>query len=222
VYSSIIAFVVSSPVVYTFRLAFPPFPASSDTDIDMHSDKVGHCLREAMAERYARSKPAIDKTIPNLVPKPLTCSSSTNDAFASFYPQTTTSLNEARHFCMIDSRPSIVSDADVRDISSQDDDDDSSSFSADSLTSTSIFASDEYFSESNATTEVVDALHELPSEGDKAYTSLPRISNAYSAPTDLAEVVDALYELPSQGEWEELILPRANFAFSGISSFIIV
>ena len=123
---------------------------------------------------------------------------------------------------MIDSRPSLVSDADVRDVSSQEGDDDSSNFSADSLTSTSVFASDDCFSESNATNEVIDALHELPSDGDKAYTSLPCISNTYSDPTDSAEVVDALYELPSQGEWEELILPRASFAISGISNFILV
>ena len=196
---------------------------SSNNGITIHRDKVGHCLREAMAERYARTKPLFNKIVANLEPKPLTCSSLRTDTFVSFCPPMTISLHEEHHSVMIEPHPSIVSDADIRETSSQEGDDDSSSLSTDSLNTCSMFVSNEYYSQSVGTTEDVDALHELPSHRDEAATSLQCSSNSHPFTGEgLAEVVDALYELPSQGEWEALILPRASFTMSGISYLVTV
>jgi hypothetical protein len=200
-------------------LALRSYPALSDLDINTNSDKVGHCLREAMVERYSTSKPLFNKTTTSLEPKPLACSSLRNGTSVSFYQPMTTSLHVAHDFDMTDSGPSIVSDADVRDTSSQEGDDDSTSCSVDSTVTPAMFVSNQYSSQSIAT--MFDALHELPFHDDEAVTSLPCFSKSLSATKEgISEVVDALYELPSQGEWEELILPRASLMMSGLASLV--
>lgn len=155
-------------------------------------DKVGHCLREAMSERYARAKPVLNKPVPNQFPKPLACLTPRNDAGIQAQTCIQSSPGVAVIFgnTMVDAVPSIVSEADHHESSSQDDDD-FSNVSAESLITPSICISNMFST---------------------------RTASAIAA----SDVVDALYELPSQGEWEQLILPRAGFANKGISDLVAV
>lgn len=153
-------------------------------------DKVGHCLREAMAERTSRIKPSYNRIVPNLVPKPLLCRQPTND---KFYPLSTSSQHIGISSHMFDCLPSIVSESDQHDTSSQDGDDDMSNVSADSfaISSNCVSSTSISNSKSEAATDIVDALYELPTQGEWEQLILPKAYFVRSGNVDLILAVPA-------------------------------
>lgn len=127
-----------------------------------------------MAERYSRVKPVINKSIPTLVPKPLvSLSPKTNFATPDVKSMPDNYIRViALPATTIESLPTIVSDAEFYE-SSKNCDEESCSSSTASLSMT-ICKPDVTLS---SATDLVDALYELPTQGEWEQLILPRGGN---------------------------------------------
>ena len=146
-------------------LTHPSIHSLIHSFIQYLSDKVGHCLREAMAERYSRVKPILNKPVQNLVPKPQLASlSPRNDVVSSTITESHTAVT--RNLLVIGDKiellPSIVSE-----------DDDSSKSSTESRF-TAPQSKSVTFSVETEGEDLVDALYELPTQGECEQLILPR------------------------------------------------
>jgi hypothetical protein len=102
------------------------------------------------------------------------------------------SISEYHRICLIVSLPSS-SESDQHDTSSQDGDDDMSNVSADSfaISSNCVSSTSISNSKSEAATDIVDALYELPTQGEWEQLILPKAYFVRSGNVDLILAVPA-------------------------------
>lgn len=95
---------------------------------------------------------------------------------------------------MFDCLPSIVSESDQHDTSSQEGDDDMSNVSVDSfaISSNCVSSTSISLSRSEAPTDIVDALYELPTQGEWEQLILPKAHFIRSGIADLILSVPTL------------------------------